>query len=125
MKAVYIKAETMDVEIIELLEDNDREIYNQIHEILGVSGIDYAYRSIEGKEYYFMVDDYGLRKEDFIVSAWSPSRDSVLAGDLIVSKTNVIGKTVSLNDDDIKRIERNINEVTFRSGEKKKVLFLD
>lgn len=125
MKAVYIKAETMDVEIIELLEDNDREIYNQIHEILGVSGIDYAYRSIEGKEYYFMVDDYGLRKEDFIVSAWSPSRDSVLVGDLIISKTNYIGELEELENSDIQRINKNIDEVTLKSGKKKKVLFLD
>ena len=125
MKAVYIKAETMDVEIIELLEDNDREIYNQIHGILGVSGIDYAYRSIEGKEYYFMVDDYGLRKEDFIVSAWSPSRDSVLVGDLIISKTNYIGELEELDNSDIQRINKNIDEVTLKSGKKKKVLFLD
>lgn len=125
MKALLIKAETMETTVVDLIEDEDTGSSEQIHKLLSVSGVDYAYRTIENKEYYFIVDDYGLRNEDYIVCAWSPSRDSVLAGDLIVSKTNVIGKTVSLNDDDIKRIERNINEVTFRSGEKKKVLFLD
>lgn len=125
MKAVYIKAETMDLKIIDLIDGDDSSMFNQIHEIIGVSSIDYAFRSIENKEYYFMVDDIGLNKEDFIVSAWSPTKDSVLAGNLIISKTNYIGEMEELDSSDIERIERNIDEVMLKGGITKKVLLLD
>lgn len=125
MKAVYIKAETMDLKIIDLIEGDDSSMFNQIHEIIGVSSIDYAFRSIENKEYYFMVDDIGLNKKDFIVSAWSPTKDSVLAGNLIISKTNYIGEMEELDSSDIERIERNIDEVMLKGEKTKKVLLLD
>ena len=125
MKAVYIKAETMELKIIDLIEGDDSSMFNQIHELLGVSSIDYAFRSIENKAYYFMVDDVGLNKEDFIISAWSPDRDSVLAGNLIISKTNYIGELEELNSSDVERIERNIDEVMLKDGTKKKILLLD
>ena len=125
MKAVYIKAETMELKIIDLIEGDDSSMFNQIHELLGVPSIDYVFRSIENKAYYFMVDDVGLNKEDFIISAWSPDRDSVLAGNLIISKTNYIGELEELNSSDVERIERNIDEVMLKDGTKKKILLLD
>ncbi len=125
MKAVYIKAETMELKIIDLIEGDDSSMFNQIHELLGVPNIDFAFRSIENKAYYFMVDDVGLNKEDFIISAWSPDRDSVLAGNLIISKTNYIGELEELNSSDVERIERNIDEVMLKDGTKKKILLLD
>ena len=125
MKAVYIKAETMELKIINLIEGDDSSMFNQIHELLGVPSVDYALRTIENKAYYFMVDDVGLNKENFIISAWSPDRDSVLAGNLIISKTNYIGELEELNSSDVERIERNIDEVMLKDGTKKKILLLD
>lgn len=125
MKAVYIKAETMELKIIDLIEGDDSSMFNQIHELLGVPSVDYALRTIENKAYYFMVDDVGLNKEDYIISAWSPDRDSVLAGNLIISKTNYIGELEELNSSDVERIERNIDEVMLKDGTKKKILLLD
>lgn len=124
MKAIHIKAETMEAKTINL-EDNSSDRIDQIHKILDVSTLDFVTKKIEGFPYYFLVDDNGLNKEDFIVSAWSPTQDYILAGDLIISKTNMLGESEALDDEDVERIIRNIDEVLLKTGEYKKILFLD
>ena len=124
MKALLLRADTMETKIIDL-NDNLTSQLIQIKSLLKTDDLDYTNRRIEGIEYSFAIDDWGLTKENYIISAVSKSTKGIIAGDLLISKTDRLERIIGLDKRDIKRIIRNIDEVIFESGETKKVLLLD
>ena len=124
MKALLLRATTMETEIIDLNENLTSQLI-QTKSLLRTDDLDYTDRRIEGVEYSIALDDWGLTKEDYIISAVSKSTKGIIAGDLLISKTDHLDRIIGLEKRDIKRIIRNIDEVVFESGETKKVLLFD
>lgn len=76
---------------------------DDFYSIIDCDCIDIATRKIgnNGKYYDIICDDEGLLKGSPKVSAISPSCNSMLVGNLIITNYNSNGETTSLTEDDI------------------------
>ncbi|MBQ6223441.1 MAG: DUF3846 domain-containing protein [Solobacterium sp.] len=106
LRTVLLDVKKRNVKVVEV----DDEL-NEYYKMLGCDFIDIVSRSIGGKEFDVMVDDEGLLKNGCIVSARSvdPEINEVLVGNLMFFNSNDEGELVSLSDDDIETIMRNID----------------
>ena len=87
-----------------------------IYSILKCTLFDIATRKI-GEHYYdIYCDDEGLLKDKPMVSAMSPDNQPMLVGNLFIVKHNDEGDAVSLTDEEIKEIQRNLTPIFDEDG---------
>lgn len=81
---------------------------NSYYQILNCDTFDIASRRIGENYYDIYCDDEGLLKSNPIVSAISSDRQPMLVGNLFVTKTDEEGNTISLTDEEIEEVKRNL-----------------
>ena len=82
------------------------------HELIDCDIIDIVSLKI-GDEYYdFIVDDEGFFKKDYFYSVFI-NKQPALVGKFIITKSNKIGETISLTEEDIENIYKNIQYIQY------------
>ncbi len=102
MKVVYLNVENQELPKVIDIEDKLEVFY----ELIGCRCIDILRRKIGNKYFDIIIDDEGLLKESYIISAVDTQFKPMLAGNLIVSKSDDEGKMIDLSEEDIKQILR-------------------
>lgn len=75
---------------------------------LNADVFDIATRNIGGKRFDIFVDDMGLLKDDYIVSAIYKDGNLGLVGNLVFANHDSAGNTTGLSDEDIDLIKKNL-----------------
>ena len=102
-------------EVKEVQIKNFRDIQKEINtEIFDV--VSRQIGTNEYRVYDIYVDDIGLLKPNPQVSAWGPTDNSTLVGDILVSLTDYKGDMVDLSQDDINYIKDHCHTVINLDG---------
>lgn len=121
VKALVVRPEKHTVEEVEI---ND---FKDIQEAIHAHVFDVCSRQIgmdSSKVYDIYVDDMGLLRDDPQVSAWGPTDDSTLVGEILISLTDYNGYMVSLTQTDIDYIRSHCHTViNIEGGEEVTALF--
>jgi len=87
---------------VRIISDELQSYYN----IIDCDCIDITTRKIGNKYYDIIVDDEGLLKDDFIVSAIDSNYKPALVGNLVITNFDEEGNTTTLTDEDIRYIKQ-------------------
>lgn len=89
---------------------------NSIYQILKCDTFNIATRRIGENYYDIYCDDEGLLKCNPVVSAMFSNHQPMLVGNLFVTKTNDEGETISLTDEEIEEVKRNLTPIFDETG---------
>lgn len=111
VRGFLIDVENSNPYVVEI--DGSLDSYYQI---LKCDMFDIATRRIGENYYDIYCDDEGLFKCNPIVSAMSPNNHPMLVGNLFITKTDDEGETISLTDQEIEEVKRNLTPLFDEHG---------
>ena len=107
--------------LLDVVNDEVKEIdcdgLQDYYKHLGCDCFDIVQRKIAGKYFDIYIDDNGMFVEKPIVSASDSANEPMLVGNLIFANANAEGNTISLSDDDIAWIKKNIRNAAQYVGD--------
>lgn len=104
LKGVLVKVDGTN-EIVEIEDTLDN-----LYKVCNCSCIDIVVRKIKGKPFDIVLDDEGLLKTDFQISAVREDYRETLVGNLLIVKNDGKGNLKSLNQEEIDLVRGSINE---------------
>lgn len=110
--------------LIDMVKQVECQDLDDFYKYLKCSCFDIARRKIGGKYYDIFVDDEGLLKEGFIVSAIDSKGNAMLVGNLIFANHDAEGNTTSLSEEDIANISNNICLCKYVDGDNVSIRFV-
>lgn len=107
IKAFLIDVQNSNPYVVEIQEMS----LDIIYKLLNCTCFDIAHRKIGSSIYDIFCDDEGLLKCNPILSAMSSNNEPMLVGNLLVTKSNAEGETISLADSEIAEIRKNLTPI--------------
>jgi hypothetical protein len=89
--------------VIEIKKDLD-----SYYKAMDCELIDVVKVKLGSRQYDIIVDDEGLLKNDFVITAVDPSRERYLAGNILIAKYTGKGEFGSISEDDVENIKNNL-----------------
>lgn len=113
IKGVHIDVVNNHAGIVEIKDDLD-----EYYKYCNCDLIDVSYNKINGVYVGIIIDDEGLLKDGYKISAFDSDGRGVLVGNLLVfsGKVDPDGRTIGLTEDECKRVLRNVFYCCDRDG---------
>jgi hypothetical protein len=89
--------------VIEIRKDLD-----SYYKAMDCELIDVVQVKLGSRKYDIIVDDEGMLKPDFVITAVDPTLERYLAGNILIAKYTGNGNFGSISETDIKNIENNL-----------------
>lgn len=110
LKMMLLDVENETVSELDVQDDLD-EFYRLLH----CDCIDIVERTVAGRQFTFVVDDFGLLKENPKIAALDDTWNPMLIGNLLICHTDFDScELTALSDDDVRYLKSHIHTISTR-----------